>query len=48
MSTHRFPDQPEDTPPAAKPVTWQTKATIAAAVLVLAVVIALHVAHVFG
>jgi hypothetical protein len=47
VSTPRFPDQNEDAAPA-KPISWKTRAIIAAVVIVLALVIALHVAHVFG
>jgi hypothetical protein len=47
VSTPRFPDQNEDTTPA-KSITWKATAIIAAVVVVLALVIALHVARVFG
>lgn len=47
MSTPRFPDQQEDRPPAT-PLTWRTKAIIAAVVVALALIVVLHIAHVFG
>jgi hypothetical protein len=47
VSTPRFPDQNGD-PTPAKPISWKTTAIIAAVVVVLALVIALHAAKVFG
>jgi hypothetical protein len=47
VATPHFPDQQDETPPA-RPSAWQTKAILAVIVLALAVMIALHVAHVFG
>ena len=47
MTTPRFPDQHEQTP-TRQPLSWRTKAIIAAVVLAVALMIALHVAGVFG
>ena len=47
MSTPHFPET-QDEAPTNKPISWQTKAIFAAVVVALALVIALHVAHVFG
>ena len=47
MTTPRFPDQHEQTP-TRPPTAWRTKAIISGVVLALAVLIALHIAGVFG
>jgi len=47
VSTPRYPHQDDETTPV-RPVTWKTKAIMAAVLVVLVLVIALHAAHVFG
>lgn len=48
MVIPRHPDQDNNDTPVKRPPSWQTKAVIAAIVVLLITVIALHLAGVFG